>query len=71
MINYNCIFLSSFPLLARWKMEPSHSESPNYEGVGIFLFFIQQKTVTKFIVTVSAWQLVPTGLFALGFLLGW
>ena len=35
-----------------------------------FLFLIQQKTVTKFIVTVSAWQLVPTRLFALGFLLG-
>jgi len=69
MINYSCIFLSYFPLLARWKIEPSHSESPNYESVG--LFFIQQKTVTKFIVTVSAWQLVPTGLFALGFLLGW
>ena len=39
-------------------------------SVGIFLFIIQQKTVTKFIVTVSAWQLVPTRLFALGFLLG-
>nr|DAO49550.1 MAG TPA: hypothetical protein [Caudoviricetes sp.] len=25
MINYRCIFLSSFPLLARWKVESSHS----------------------------------------------
>jgi len=38
--------------------------------VGIFVILIQQKTVTKFIVTVSAWQLVPTRLFALGFRLG-
>ena len=37
---------------------------------GDFFVLIQQKTVTKFIVTVSAWQLVPTRLFALGFLLG-
>ena len=49
----------------------SHTQSLAMESVGIFLFLIQQKTVTKFIVTVSAWQLVPTGLFALGFLLGW
>jgi len=39
-------------------------------SVRIFVILIQQKTVTKFIVTVSAWQLVPTRLFALGFLLG-
>nr|DAY21339.1 MAG TPA: hypothetical protein [Caudoviricetes sp.] len=43
MINYNCIFLSSFPLLARWKIEPSHSESPNYESVGIFYFLFNKK----------------------------
>ena len=48
----------------------SHTQSLAMESVGIFLFLIQQKTVTKFIVTVSAWQLVPTRLFALGFLLG-
>nr|DAR98132.1 MAG TPA: hypothetical protein [Caudoviricetes sp.] len=47
-----------------------HTQRLPLESVGLFLFFIQQKTVTKFIVTVSAWQLVPTGLFALGFLLG-
>ena len=47
------------------------SQSNFGEGdCGAFLFLIQQKTVTKFIVTVSAWQLVPTRLFALGFPLG-
>nr|DAO58351.1 MAG TPA: hypothetical protein [Caudoviricetes sp.] len=69
MINYNYIFLSSFPLLVTGKVEASHSKMTVGER-GDILFLIQQKTVTKFIVTVSAWQLVPTGLFALGFLLG-
>ena len=55
------VFYTEVPHTQRW---PS-------ESVRIFLFIIQQKTVTKFIVTVSAWQLVPIGLFALGFLLGW
>ena len=69
MINYSCIFLSSFPLLVTWKVEASHSKFGDGECED-FLFLIQQKTVTKFIVTVSAWQLVPTRLFALGSLLG-
>ena len=47
-----------------------HTQSLAMASVGIFLIFNSTKTVTKFIVTVSAWQLVPTRLFALGFLLG-
>lgn len=47
-----------------------YTQSLAMASVGIFVILIQQKTVTKFIVTVSAWQPVPTRLFALGFLLG-
>ena len=37
MINYSCIFLSSFPLLAWWKVEPSHSKFCDFE-CEVFLF---------------------------------
>nr|DAP63312.1 MAG TPA: hypothetical protein [Caudoviricetes sp.] len=38
MINYSCIFLSSFRLLVTWKVETSHSKMAVGE-CGAFLFF--------------------------------
>nr|DAR42318.1 MAG TPA: hypothetical protein [Caudoviricetes sp.] len=35
MINYSCIFLSSFPLLVTWKVETSHSKFGDGE-CGVF-----------------------------------
>lgn len=42
MINYRCIFLSSFPLLARWKVESSHSKFGDGE-CGDFLSCFQKR----------------------------
>nr|DAJ28538.1 MAG TPA: hypothetical protein [Caudoviricetes sp.] len=39
MINYKCIFLSSFPLLVTWKVETSHSKIAVGECGDFFIFY--------------------------------
>nr|DAW29454.1 MAG TPA: hypothetical protein [Caudoviricetes sp.] len=39
MINYNCIFLSSFPLLVTGKVEASHSKFSDGECEDFFIFY--------------------------------
>ncbi|ETE06577.1 hypothetical protein U751_03285 [Streptococcus pseudopneumoniae 22725] len=43
MINYSCIFLSSFPLLARWKVKSSHSKFGDGECGDFFELFPKWK----------------------------